>query len=303
VESQIGSNRPSVLLPPVLPTGTTLATYLPYPKLPTNGYYEWNEGSNNYNSMQLKYEKLFGRGANLLADYTWARFLGYGSDSQLFNSTGYRAPFVSSFGMQGDYGNIDFESEDVVHVGGGWQLPFGRGRRWLNNNAFTDAVLGDWNLEGIFTYQSGQPLTVGCSVVTDDASGCDALADKSTLYKGGRNVQHWFNAAAFSNPAPATAVGQGSLAPLGGEMNQGFGPSFHRADLGVQKLFNLPKTNEIEIRAEAFNFTNTPNFGQPGTLNPASTTFASITNTRDNPSDAREFQFAIKYLFGGGHQE
>ncbi|MBT9331555.1 TonB-dependent receptor [Paracidobacterium acidisoli] len=303
VESNIESNRPSVLLPPVLPAGTTLATYLPYPGLPTAGYYTWNEGSNNYNSLQVKYEKLLGQGVNLIADYTWSKFLGYGSDSNLFSSLGYRAPFVPGFGMKGEYGNMDFESANVIHMGGGWQLPFGKGRRWLNHGAVVDAVAGGWNLQGIFTYQSGQPVTISCSVTTDTASGCYALVNKGAIFQGAHTLQHWFNAAAFSNPAPATMVGQSDLSPLGGAPAQAFGPAFHRGDLGVQKIFHLPGTHELEVRGEAFNLTNTPNFGQPGTLNPSSSAFASITNTRDSPSDAREFQFAVKYLFGNGHQE
>jgi len=58
----------------------------------------------------------------------------------------------------------------------------------------------------------------------------------------------------------------------------------------------------LEFRAEAFNITNHPNFGQPGTLTPNSSTFASITTTRDSPTDARELQFALKYFFGNGGQ-
>jgi hypothetical protein len=303
IESQIGSNRPSVLLPPVLPSGSTLATYLPYPKLPTNGYYMVNEGSNNYNSLQAQYEKLLSGGVNVLANYTWSRFLGYGSDSNSFNSLPYRAPYVKGFGMQGEYGNMDFESENVLHISGGWQLPFGKNRRWLNHGGFVTQALGGWNLNGILTYQSGQPVTVNCSTTTDSSSGCYALVQKSTLYKGARTVDHWFNAAAFSDPSAAIAVGQTDLSPLGAKPGQGFGPTFHRGDLGIQKVFSLWHSHELELRAETFNLTNTPNFGQPGTLSPSSTSFASITSTRDNPSDAREFQFAVKYLFGGGHQE
>lgn len=305
IESDILSNRPSELLPPVLPAGTTLATYLPYPGSPANLPYVVFEGSTNYNALQAKYEKLFSHGTNLIADYTWSRFLGYGSDSGLFNLLTYRAPFVKGFGMQGDYGNMDYESENVFHAGGGWQLPFGPGRHWLNQNNFVDALLGGWNLQGIVTYQSGQPVTIACTVPTASSEACNALTDKSMLYSGAKNVTHWFNKNAFSNPAPVMTVGQTNFAPLGSSPGQGFGPSFHRGDVGVQKLFQLPgeRKNELEIRAEAFNITNTPNFGQPGTLTPSSASFASITTTRDNPSDAREYQFAIKYLFGDGHQE
>jgi hypothetical protein len=300
VESNIGSNRPMEVLPPTLPSGTTLTTYIPYPKIPQNNYYMWLEGSNNYNSMQAKYEKLFGSGTNLILDYTWSKFLGYGSDSNIFNSLGYRAPFVPGFGMRGEYGNADFESAHVIHAGGGWQLPFGLGRHWMNQAGLISSLLGDWNLNGIWTYQSGQPVTINCTISTTTAEGCYSLTNKSTLYAQGRTIVHWFNAAAFSNPAPANAVGQTDFAPLGSRPGQGFGPTFHRGDLGIQKLFHLPNTNVVEFRAEAFNVTNTPNFGQPGTLTPSSAAFASVTYTRDSPNDAREFQFALKYIFGHG---
>ena len=77
---------------------------------------------------------------------------------------------------------------------------------------------------------------------------------------------------------------------------------FHRGDLGVEKLFHLKGENVFQFRAESFNITNHPNFGQPGTLSPTNAAFASITGTRDSPSDARELQFALKYFFGAGGQ-
>jgi len=54
---------------------------------------------------------------------------------------------------------------------------------------------------------------------------------------------------------------------------------------------------------QSFNITNTPNFSQSGTLSYTSKSFASITGNRDAPGDAREMQFALKYIFGRGHQE
>lgn len=298
LESNIGSNRPTQVLTPILPAGTTLATYLQYPGLPQNNYYMWLEGANNYNSLQAQYQKLFSGGTNLIFDYTWSKFLGYGSDSNLFNSLGYRAPYVAGFGMKGEYGNADFESAHVFHAGGGWQLPFGLSRRWLNRTGIISSLLGGWNLNGLWTFQSGQPVTINCTINTTTAEGCYSLTNASSIYSGAKTIAHWFNAAAFANPAPAVTVGQMDFSPFGSKPGQGFGPAFHRGDLGVQKLFRLPSSNTIEFRAEAFNITNTPNFGQPGTLTPSSNAFASITYTRDNPSDAREFQFAIKYNFG-----
>jgi hypothetical protein len=328
VESNIESNRPDLLLPsnisvtPVSPSATCqtklsglthdggIGTDTPnssyyfdqYPCIAQNNYYNLMEGSNNYNGLQVTYQKYMSRGISLIANYSWSKLLGYGSDSNLYNSLGYRAPLVPGFGMQGEYGNLDFESEDVFHAGGVWKLPFGYGREFLNHKGLLDAFVGGWNMTGIVTYQSGQAVTISCATTTTSGEGCYAIPNRSTLYSGARTVTHWFNSAAFSNAPVAATIGQTDFSPLGSAPSQGFGPAFHRGDLGVEKLFHLKGENVFQFRAESFNITNHPNFGQPGTLAPTNSAFASITGTRDSPSDARELQFALKYFFGAGGQ-
>jgi hypothetical protein len=299
IESTTDSNTVTELLPVVLPAGTSITNYVPYPGLPRSNYYEWLEGSNNFNSLQSKYEKMASHGTSMIADFTWSKALGNGSDSSVFNSKSYRAPNVPGFGIQGDYGEMDFESKYVFHTGAGWELPFGVGRQWANHRGVGDLLLGGWNLNAIITYQSGNPVIVGCSNSTSTSLGCNALANQGLIYQGARTVTRWFNSAAFSNPAPVATVGQTTFAPLGGSASQGtYGPSFHRGDIGVQKLFHTSESTNLEFRAEAFNITNTPSFGPPGTLTPTNSSFASITTTRDSPSDARELQFALKFNFG-----
>jgi hypothetical protein len=328
VESTIGNNKADLLLPtsvsvsPISASATCTSKlaglvhdggvgdttqnasfyYDQYPCIPQNNYENWTAGSNNYNSMQVVYQKFLSGGTSLIANYTWSRLLGYGSDSGLFSSLGYRGPLIPGFNMKGEYGNLGFESENVFHAGGVWKIPFGYGRRFVPGKGLLDTLIGGWNMTGIVTYQSGQAVTVGCTVGTTSSGGCYALPNKGIEYNNARTLAHWLNSAAFSNPAPATAVGQTNFAPFGSEPAQAFGPSFHRGDLGVEKLFHLPGENVFEFRAEAFNITNHPNFGQPGTLTPNNSAFASITSTRDAPSDARELQFALKFFFGNGGQ-
>lgn len=280
--------------------------YDQYPCLSQNNYYNWSEGSNNYNSLQVKYEKLSGSGTALIADYTYSRFLGYGSDSDLFNSEGYRGPLIPNFGMKGEYGPEDFESENVVHMGGVWAMPFGRNQRWVNGSALADAFIGGWSLSGIFTYQNGQPVNVSCITSHAAGVGCYAIADRSQMFTNAHNLTHWLNAAAYTDPTNNTTTPNiTDFTPLGAKPGNGFGPSFHRGDLSMQKTFRLPfeRTNLIEVRGDAFNVTNTPNFGQPGTLSASSAAFAAITSERDAPNDSREFQFSVRYLFGQGGQQ
>jgi len=330
VESNIENNRADLVLPtnisitPVTPSATctnglaglvhdggvgtdvtsTKNYYDQYPCIAQNNYEMWSDGSNNYNSLQVTYQKfLTNSGTSLIANYTWSRLLGYGSDSNLFNSLGYRGPLVPGFGMKGEYANLGFESESVFHSGGIWKIPVGYGRRFLSHKGLLDTIAGGWDMTGIFTYQSGQSVTINCTATETNTGGCYALAPQGGFqYSNAKTVTHWLNPAAYSNPLPAATIGQTNFAPFGSTPSQAFGPAFHRGDLGVEKIFHLPGQNVLEFRAEAFNITNHPNFGQPGTLTPNSSTFASITTTRDSPTDARELQFALKYFFGNGGQ-
>jgi hypothetical protein len=76
------------------------------------------------------------------------------------------------------------------------------------------------------------------------------------------------------------------------------GPPFRRFDMSIFRRFPFIRESYFEFRVEAFNVTNTPNFGQPGQLNYTTpSTFSQITATRDNPNDPREMQFSLKYYF------
>jgi hypothetical protein len=137
--------------------------------------------------------------------------------------------------------------------------------------------------------QNGQPFTVGCTTTTTAGLGCNALTvSGQDSYAGLHNAKQFLNPAAFANPA-STATG---FAALGGSPTQVTGPSYRRLDLSLFRQIALVEKTHLELRAEAFNLTNTPNFSAPGSLTFTSpSTFAAITSTRDN---SRQLQFAAK---------
>jgi Carboxypeptidase regulatory-like domain/TonB dependent receptor len=288
------TNRPSE----ILPTSVSVLNYIPYPGFAQNMSYTTTDGNSFYYSIQAKYEYRFRGGFNLLAAYTWGRVKDDVSDV-LFSTLSYRAPYLPGFGIQGDYGRANFDVHNATHISGGYELPVGKGKRFLNGGGWTNVIAGGWRINGLATLQSGTPLTIGCTVSTSAGMGCDALlVPGQGIYTGAHTLAHWLNAAAFANPTAAKTVGQTDYSPLGGAPTQAVGPRFHRGDITVAKRWRTTESTFVEFRAEVFNLTNTPNFGQPGTLNFGTTkTFASITTTRDSPDDPREMQFALKFYF------
>ena len=322
-EGNIGSNRPHIVVPSnvaltqrvggviqphtndctVAVGGTVSQTsagapcsLLPYPDFPQNNTYVYMEGNDAYNSLQATIQKVFSHGAGFLANYTWSKALGDGSDPGIFTQISYRGPYVPGFGMRGDKQLETFNIAHLFHVSATYDLPFGAGREHLNHPGVLDAIVGGWSLDGIFTFQSGQPFTVNGTKSSNNGSGNYAYVDTSKLYTGAHTVTHWANAAAFSNPA--TAQGPTDISAYGGSPAQGVGPHFHRDDLGIAKKWHTPLSTILEFHAEAFNVTNTPEFAQPGTLSPNSSNFASITSTRNSPNDSRQIQFGVKLIFG-----
>jgi len=108
-------------------------------------------------------------------------------------------------------------------------------------------------------------------------------------------VNNFYNAAAFSNPAPVATIGQTDFSPLGGPRSQVTGPPLRQLDAAVARQFRMWGQSKAEFRIEAFNVTNTPSFNLPGSLNFGDAkNFASITSMRNTP---RQFQIGVKFYW------
>ena len=268
-----------------------------FPGFATNGTFIARAAATNYNALQANVEHRFSGGFSLLANYTFSKCLGDARD-MLDNGIGtYRAPYVPGLGISADYGLCDIDVRQIVHVSGSYEFPFGRNKRFFTSGV-GNWVLGGWSTNWIFFTQDGQPLTVACSTTNAAGLGCNALlAPGQNRYGGQHNAAQFLNPAAFINPPEATATSASAL-NLGGSPTQVTGPPFRRLNMSIVRDFKAVRETSFEFRAEVFNLTNTPNFGQPGTLNfTNTTTFASISATRDNPDDPRELQFSLKYYF------
>ena len=301
------SNSPSVILPP----GLNSFDYSPYPDFQNSFTSTRFAGDSSYNSLQLNYEHRFNQGLSSLANYTWSKCRTDAVD--VLNSTaisGRGAARLPNFGIKGDYGLCDFDIRHVFHFSGIYELPVGRGRRFLANSpGVVNAIVGGWSTNWILTLEGGQPGTVPCAITTNSAFGCNAnVVRGQSITAGPHDVNQWLNPAAFASPPVATTIGQSDYSPLGGPPSQFTGPGFHRLDLSLFKEFRTSESTHLEFRAEFFNLTNTPNFSlpgfgnngvsaAPGSLDYTSSSFGKINSTRDGQNDQREIQFALKLYF------
>lgn len=291
-------NVPNIMLPP----GTNPQQYAPFPSFNySNSQWEGTNGSSSYNGLQTTFEHQTSYGLNLLANYTWSKCF---SDQNYNGSVAtYRAYWLKGFGIKGDYALCDADTANVVHVSGTYLLPIGRGTPLLSSaNRVTNAFVGGWSLNYIYTFQSGSPVNVPCPVATTATFGCaaDVVAGQNP-YAGGRKQAEWLNPKAFAEPPAATVVGQTDFAPLGGPVYAVRGPGFQNIDASLFKSFLLGPVGRLEFRAEAFNVLNHEQFGQPGNTGGFASTgpgnpnqFSTITYSRNSP---RILQLALKLYY------
>lgn len=299
-------NNPGVILPP----GTNTKSYVPFPDFGQGMDYVIPNGDSFYHGLQITYERRMFSGLYVLADFTRSRckldFRNILNDQNPGGGTFARAPRL--LGQKGDYSYCGDDSSRILHTAVNWELPFGRGRMFgTQMRGFLNEIIGDWDVNGIYTAQDGFPGTVGCPVSTVAGFGCNALLNKGVsryVHRGPHGIDHFLNYAAFASPPKALTIGQSDLSPLGGVPTQYHGPGYNNLDFSVFKEFPLGASpgngesqREFEFRSEFFNVLNHPNFGNPGSLdftqdpNSPNFNFARITGGRGGP---RVVQLALK---------
>jgi len=293
------SNSNSIILPP----GQNTQLYIPYPYMARNGTYETTNANTSYNSLQITYQHQMSLGLTVLANYTLSRCTGdqHAPQNSEFNA-GYRAQWLAGFGLQGDYGLCDADATDLWHAAATYSLPFGRGKQFGGSiDKAADLIVGGWEINGFYTFQSGQPLTVTCPTATTADFGCSAnVVAGQSVYAGPHNFTQWLSPSAFAQPPTATQVGQVDYSPLGTSgIQQVRGPHFNNLDSSMLKNFNFTEMTILQFRAEFFNTTNTPPFAQPGSLNFQAGGFSNISATKNSNGNngARTIQLALKLSF------
>jgi hypothetical protein len=266
-------------------------------------------GGSHYDSWQTTLDRRFAHGFQVNMSYTWSKAIGAVPQSDSDNS-----PSIQLF----EYYNLNrarlgIDRPHNFHLSTINELPFGPGRKWLNTGGVAGWVAGGWQVNAIWSRQSGIPFTATASGTSLNANGNAQRADQvksEVAYLGGTGpTQSWFDPFAFSPVVDANGVAAVRFGTAG--FNTLRGPRYSNLDLGLFREFRITERFRAQFRAEAFNFTNTPHFNPPGgnrssmTLNPDGTIrslggYTEITSTRGTGRegiDERQFRFGLRLSF------
>jgi len=283
---------------------TTLAANLrPNPQFNIINYLD-NSGDSYYHSLQASIQRRFSGGLLLGASYTLSKSIDDGSSDP--GGAGASSGSAIDIHNWRDLRSLsDFDRRHVLTVSSVYELPFGKGKRFLNQAPrFVNGLVSGWGLNGLGTFQSGQPFSVSSGAYTNNASHQSYAALSSATLPEAK-VQ---DQAGIVGPVLFTST-EGFMLPAPGSNGAGrnlfTGPSFWNVDLSASKAFDLTERFHLVFRTEAFNVFNHTNF-TTGNLNILSSNFGqalgavSTAGTRNvirTGEPGRVIQLALRLSF------
>jgi hypothetical protein len=247
----------------------------------------WPQDSSTYNALQMTMERRFSGGLQIAANYAWSKALGTANGGGTIAALPYlgrnKAP-------------LNFNRAQVFNLTAVWQIPLGRGGRWLKSG-LASTVVGRWQVNALFSRMSGLPFTVTSAATSLNLPGSAQTADQilpTVQILGGTGPgQNYFNPAAF---AAVNAVRFGNSG-----FNRLVGPGLTDLDAGIFRDFRITEKTHLQFRAESFNATNTPHWSNPQ-ANISSGGFAQITtvnaaNLGRSGTDEKVYRLGLRVSF------
>ena len=278
------------------PTVQAFQLQLPFPQFGGVGGDAPPVANSSYNAAQFRLEKRFAHGLQFLVNYTFSKAIDDASATD--GNIDFKGIGKSHLQDPNNYAlerSVSaYNATHVLNISHVYELPFGKGKAIGSNwNPVVNAILGGWQLNGIWTFQTGFPLTVGLqggfTLPTYGGQAPDILA-RPVRNTGSDWLTNYFaNPQVFVAPPPFTVGNAPRTLPY---INR---PGQENAELSIFKSFPLPfrEGMRVEFRLEALNAFNHPQFGAPNT-SVNSGIFGQVTNQVNQP---RQVQLTGKFYF------
>lgn len=246
-----------------------------------------NHGNSRYHGLALKATRRFANGLTYLVGFTWSKAMDQGSSVR--NNTGENQFATDNYNLQREDSLSQFHNAHRFVTSALYELPFGRGKRFQSDSGFVNGLVGGWQIGSIVTLSDGTPINVGqigdpLQIGTPnvpDATGISPIPEN-------RSPDNFWNIAAFNATNPELVYRFGNTG-----RNLLTTPGLKQWDFSLVKETQIREGHRVELRFEAFNFPNHPNFLSPAADVRQPATFGRITAART----MRELQFGVKYVF------
>jgi hypothetical protein len=248
----------------------------------------------NYNALVVKVTKRFSSGLSALVGYTYSNAM----DDSSGTSETEEAP-QNDNNARAEYARADTSLRQRLVVSGTYQLPFGKGRRFLSGGSpWVDALAGGWDVSTIIAAQTGYPFSVTSASDFSNTNSGQPRPDRTCSGAGPKSLNDWFNLNCFPTAALQQALANGT--PRFGDSGRNIltGPGLVDVDASLIKRFTISERVKTEFRAELFNLLNHPNFALPNATI-GSGTAGVISNTVPLGATGynREIQLGLKLAF------
>lgn len=253
-------------------------------------------GSSHYNSLQAVLKRSFSGGNTISANYTYSQWLGICCSAENAFNTGFRISDPRYMNLS--RGTVPGELTHVFNLTAIVSSPFGKGKTFFKDgDSIGAAILGGWQLNGVFTARSGAPITFGDGNISAGNSQLPSYANGASAghVSYPKTLSKWFDPKDFT----AKPTCQGGVTCFGNvRIDSVLGPGAVNVDLGLFREIPIRDSLKAQIRVEAFNVSNTPHFGQPD-ANVADPGFGSISgvNPVNRLVDERYLRLGVKFLF------
>lgn len=266
----------------------------PFPQFTSVGPIFQVGGNSSYNALQAKARKRFKGGMTFMVSYTKQKLI---DDNSIISNVGTNASSENIYCRRCDRSVSANDVSQLFVVSGVYQMPFGRGRRFGSGwNRGLDALLGGWQSSGILTLHKGFPLNIlsgnNNTLGSTNAGNATQRPDNnghSAYLPGGveDKLDKYFDTTVFSQPVAYTFGNTGRTLP------DVRGPGLRNLDFALFKSFRYKERLTAQFRVEAFNASNTVQFGNPN-ITRNSNQFGIISTQVNSP---RQLQVGLKLLF------
>ncbi|MDZ7637018.1 MAG: TonB-dependent receptor [Bryobacterales bacterium] len=261
----------------------------------------WDGWANaNYHALQVAINREFSKGLFMKGAYTYSKAINMSDDD---GWAGLPLTNLES-ALDRNRALAGYDRTQMFVMSWVYEIPFGKGRP-VPLRGIADWVAGGWRLNGIYSAYDGTPFTVSAGSASLNAPGSNQTADQiGELVKIGDvgPGAQYYAVESFRDPNFQRPAGTFRFGSMG--RNAVRGPGFQKADLAVFKDFRFTERFVLQFKAESFNFTNSPRFGNPASnvSNMALAANGTIVNPNNfmaitSASDERKFRFGLRLTF------